>query len=104
MAYDYGGVAALADPTRRSVFELVAKEPRSVADLTRALTVTQSAVSQHLKVLKGAQLVRSETRGRRSIYRLDPRGLHKMRQWLDGMWDEALASFAHELEQSEGED
>jgi DNA-binding transcriptional ArsR family regulator len=91
-------IAALADPTRRSVFELIAKGPRSVAEITRALPVTQSAVSQHLKVLKGAQLVRSDALGNRNIYRLDPRGIEKMRKWLDGMWDQGLATFAKEAE------
>lgn len=98
MANAPGVIAALADPTRRSVFELIAKGPRSVAEITRNLPVTQSAISQHLKILKGAQLVRSETRGTRNIYRLDPRGIEKMRKWLDGMWDQGLASFAREAE------
>jgi len=98
MTYDYGAVVALADPTRRAVFELVASRPRSVADLTRSLPVSQSAVSQHLKVLREAQLVRSEARGTRNIYRLDPKGLQRMRKWLDGMWTDALAAFAQEVE------
>lgn len=101
MTYDYGAIVALADPTRRAVFELVVAQPRSVADLTRSLPVSQSAVSQHLKVLKEAELVRSDHRGTRNIYRLDPKGLERMRKWLDGMWSEALASFAAELERSE---
>jgi DNA-binding transcriptional ArsR family regulator len=101
MANVQGAIAALADPTRRSVFELIVKGPRSVSEITRAFPVTQSAVSQHLKVLKGAQLVRSETRGTRNIYRLDPRGIEKMRIWLDGMWDQSLASFAQRAEKEE---
>lgn len=101
MANALAAIAALADPTRRSVFELIAKRPRSVSEITRALPVTQSAVSQHLKVLKGAQLVRSEAQGTRNIYRLDPRGIAKMRKWIDGMWDQGLASFAHRAEGEE---
>jgi DNA-binding transcriptional ArsR family regulator len=101
MTYGYEAVVALADPTRRAVFELLVAQPRSVADLTRALPVSQSAVSQHLKVLREAELVRSDQRGTRNIYRLDPKGLERMRNWLDGMWSEALASFARQLE---GED
>jgi len=103
MTYDYGAIVALADPTRRAVFEMVAVRPRSVAELTRALPVSQSAVSQHLKVLREARLVRSDQVGTRNIYRLDPQGLDQMRKWLDGMWTEALASFATELEKSEEE-
>ena len=104
MTYDYGEIVALADPTRRAVFEMVVAHPRSVAELTRALPVSQSAVSQHLKVLKEAQLVHAEQRGTRNIYRLDTRGLERMRKWLDGMWMEALTAFAHELEKSEETD
>jgi DNA-binding transcriptional ArsR family regulator len=103
MTYDYGAIVALADPTRRAVFEMVAVRPRSVSELTRALPVSQSAVSQHLKVLREARLVRSDQVGTRNIYRLDPQGLDQMRQWLDGMWTEALASFATGLEKSEEE-
>ena len=76
----------------------MAERPRSVAEITRSLSVSQSAVSQHLKVLKTAELVRSHPHGTRNIYRLDPRGIEKMRAWLDGMWSEALASFAREVE------
>jgi DNA-binding transcriptional ArsR family regulator len=102
MTYDYGAVVALGDPTRRAVFELVAARPRSVAELARSLPVSQSAVSQHLKVLRQAYLVRFETRGTRNIYQLDPRGLQHMRQWLDSMWTDALAAFAREVESDEG--
>jgi len=101
MTYDYIAMEALADPTRRAVFELVAARPRSVAELTRALPVTQSAVSQHLKVLRAAELVTSHQQGTRNIYRLDRRGLERMRHWLDSMWSQALDAFASELERSE---
>jgi DNA-binding transcriptional ArsR family regulator len=90
-------MTALADPTRRKVFELVAELPRSVADITRVLPVSQPAVSQHLKVLKEARLVRSEARGASNIYRLDPHGLGEVRAWLDGMWGDALDAFQQEI-------
>lgn len=98
MTYDYGAMIALSDPTRRAVFELVAARPRSVAELARSLPVSQPAVSQHLKVLREAELVRSEKSGARNIYRLDPKGLERLRTWLDGMWGEALTSFSREIE------
>jgi DNA-binding transcriptional ArsR family regulator len=101
MPYDYAAITALSDPTRRGVFELVAARPRSVADLARCLPVSQPAVSQHLKVLRDAELVRSDKIGTRNIYRLDHKGLQRMRTWLDGMWDVALASFAREIESFE---
>jgi DNA-binding transcriptional ArsR family regulator len=95
-------IQALADPTRRQVFELVAKRPRSVADLTKSLPVTQSAISQHLKVLKDASLVQAEKVGTRNIYRIDTAGLGKMRAWLDRQWADSLSAFKTEVE-SKGE-
>lgn len=94
MAYDYAQIAALADPTRRTIFERVAERPCSVAEITRTLPVSQSAVSQHLKVLREAQLVRMEPQGTRNIYQIDPAGLGHMRAWLDRLWADALVEFA----------
>ena len=93
MTYDYAQIAALADPTRRTIFERVAQRPCSVAEITRTLPVSQSAVSQHLKVLKEAQLVRMQPRGARNIYHIDPAGLGRMRAWLDRLWGDALDGF-----------
>jgi DNA-binding transcriptional ArsR family regulator len=93
MTYDYRHMVALADPTRRQIFELVAANPRSVVELTRLLPVSQPAVSQHLKVLRAARLVRAEPRGASNIYHIDPDGLGEMRAWLDNMWTDALAAF-----------
>jgi DNA-binding transcriptional ArsR family regulator len=100
MAYDYAGMVALSDPTRRKIFELVAKSARSVADLTRALPVSQPAVSQHLKVLREAKLVRSTPDGARSIYAVDKRGLAEIRKWLDSLWDDALDAYQQEINRS----
>ncbi|MER9971874.1 metalloregulator ArsR/SmtB family transcription factor [Mesorhizobium sp. M0060] len=100
MVYDYAGMVALADPTRRKVFELIADRPRSVIDLTRVLPVSQPAVSQHLKVLKEARLVRAEPKGASNIYHLDPHGLGEMRAWLDRMWGDAIDAFKREVDNS----
>ncbi|MER8779759.1 metalloregulator ArsR/SmtB family transcription factor [Mesorhizobium sp. M0437] len=100
MIYDYAGMVALSDPTRRKVFELIADRPRSVIDLTRVLPVSQPAVSQHLKVLKEARLVRAEPKGASNIYHLDPHGLGEMRAWLDRMWGDALDAFKREVDNS----
>lgn len=86
--------AALADPTRRQVFERLCQGPRSVGALAAGLPVSRPAVSQHLKVLKEAGLVADEPDGARRVYRIDPKGLAEIRQWLDGVWDDALAAFA----------
>jgi DNA-binding transcriptional ArsR family regulator len=85
--------AALGDPTRRAIFERVAARPAAVGELARGLPVSRPAVSQHLKVLKEAGLVSETPDGTRRIYRLDPRGIAAMRDWLDAHWATALAAF-----------
>ncbi len=92
-------MTALGEPMRRQIFELLARRPQSVADLTKALPVSQSAISQHLKVLKSARLVQAQAAGTRRIYRIDPAGLGQMRAWLDRHWAEALEVFATQTEQ-----
>jgi DNA-binding transcriptional ArsR family regulator len=84
---------ALADPTRRQLFERLAHRGRSVGELASGLPVSRPAVSQHLKVLKRAGLVIDEQDGARRVYRIDPRGLQMMRGYLDRFWDRALAAF-----------
>lgn len=84
----------LADPTRRKLVERLRKRPHAVGELVRHLGVSQPAVSQHLKVLRGARLVRSRRDGRRRIYALDPVGIAALKSYLDGMWSDALAAFA----------
>ena len=86
-------LAALGDPTRRVIFERVARRPSAVGDLARGLPVSRSAVSQHLRVLKEAGLVRQTAEGTRRIYHLDPRGIAAMRRWLDAHWAAALDAF-----------
>lgn len=94
-------IAALADPTRRAVFERLREGPQPVAAIARELPVSRPAVSQHLKVLKEAGLVRDEPRGTARIYRIHAPGLAELRQWLDGFWDEALARFKDYAEERE---
>ncbi len=93
MSNRYHGFAALADPTRRQVFERLAKRPLSVGALADELPVSRPAVSQHLRVLKDAGLVVDERDGTRRVYRVDPRGIEAMRRYLDRFWDRALAAF-----------
>ena len=96
-------IVALADPPRVAVFELVAEQPRSVAEITRALTVTQSAVSQHLKVLREARLVRAKPKGASNIYHIDPDGLAALRAELDRFWSKTLAAYKVAVEQTQEE-
>ena len=93
--------AALADPTRRSVFEKIVEEPQTVGALAAQLPVSRPAVSQHLKVLKEAGLVADEARGTSRIYRIDPQGLGPIRRWLDEQWDRSLANFKRLAEQED---
>lgn len=89
---------ALGDSTRRSVFELLAAGPRSVAEIAADLPVSRPAVSQHLKVLKEAGLVSSTPVGTRRLYELDPQGLAAIRGYFDQFWNQALAAFANAAE------
>ena len=84
---------ALGDPTRRTIFERVARRPRSVAELARGFHVSRPAVSQHLRVLKEAGLVHDRSEGTRRIYSADQRGVKALRDYLDRFWDRTLASF-----------
>jgi DNA-binding transcriptional ArsR family regulator len=95
------GWTALADPTRRLVFELVVERPRAVGELARALPISRPAVSQHLKLLKTAGLVLDRAEGTRRIYRANPDGLRELRDELDRFWNQALANFKHIVEQPE---
>ncbi len=101
MTYDLA-LTALADPTRRQVFELLRSGPRSVGALAQALPVSRPAVSQHLKILKDAGLVADRAEGTRRVYYIDPKGLAAVRRWLDGFWDEALTAFAADAEAQAG--
>jgi DNA-binding transcriptional ArsR family regulator len=99
MTYDTA-LAALADPTRRAVFERLRSGPRSVKALAHGMPVSRPAVSQHLKVLKEAGLVADRPEGNRRVYYVDPDGLGALRGWLDQFWDAALAAFQAEAEAS----
>lgn len=97
MTYEMA-LTALADPTRRAVFERLRSGAMSVGEIATGMPVSRPAVSQHLKVLKEAGLVRDESHGARRLYELDPGGLAELRAWLDNFWDEALDAFKAEVE------
>jgi len=91
----YGGEAltALGDPTRRAIFECLARGPKAVGQLASELPVSRPAVSQHLRVLKEAGLVAGRAAGTRRIYQIQPQGVQAIHAYLDQMWGQALASF-----------
>ena len=88
----------LGDPTRRKVLERLRSGPLSVGEIARDMPVSRPAVSQHLAILKEAQLVADRPVGTRRVYYIDPRGLSAVRAWFDQFWDQALASFQEEVD------
>jgi DNA-binding transcriptional ArsR family regulator len=93
-------LAALADPTRRAIFERLARRPMSVGELAAGFTVSRPAVSQHLKALKAARLVEHEKSGTQNIYRVDPEGIAALRRYLDNLWARALPDLKAAAESS----
>ena len=96
--------AALADPTRRAIFERLIKKPLAVGAVAEAFPISRPAVSQHLRVLKEARLVMHERSGTQNIYRVNPEGIAALRKYLDAMWARALPDFklAAELSYRQG--
>ncbi|WP_055478007.1 ArsR/SmtB family transcription factor [Sphaerimonospora mesophila] len=91
-------LSALADPTRRAIFECLARGPKAVGLLAEQLPVSRPAVSQHLRVLKDAGLVTDQADGTRRVYRIDRRGVDAIHAYLDQMWGRALRSFQETAE------
>ena len=94
----------LGDPTRRTIFETLAAGPLSVGELAERLPVSRPAVSQHLRALKEAGLVRDRAVGTRRIYHVDPTGVAALRAYLDQIWGEALAAFKDAVESDRADD
>lgn len=92
MAYEQA-LVALADSTRRQLFECVRQRDYTVCELAVALKITQPAVSQHLRVLKDASLVTLRQDGVRRYYRPNPEGLADLRAYVESLWDDALAAY-----------
>jgi DNA-binding transcriptional ArsR family regulator len=86
-------LTALADPTRRAIFERLARRPSAVGELARELPVSRPAVSQHLKVLKSAGLVIDQPAGTRRVYSVDPDGIETIRDYFEQFWQQALVRF-----------
>jgi DNA-binding transcriptional ArsR family regulator len=91
-------VTALADPSRREIFERLAAGPQSVGALALDLPISRPAVSQHLRVLKEAGLVTDRAEGTRRVYQIDPAGLGAIRRWLDQFWERSLDAFQAEAD------
>ena len=92
-------LAALADPTRRQIFERVLTAPQPVGAIADGLPVSRSAVSQHLKVLKEVGLISERRQGTRRLYVADPQALGELRTAIEAMWREALAGMAARIDE-----
>jgi DNA-binding transcriptional ArsR family regulator len=92
-AYGDVDLGILGDPTRRAIFELLARRPSSVGELAEHLPITRQAVSQHLRVLKDGGLVVATPDGTRRIYRLNPDGVAAFQAYFQRIWDTALTAF-----------
>jgi len=88
-----------SQPSSANCAQFSGRKPRSVAEITRQVPVSQSAVSQHLKVLRNSHLIRVEPRGASNVYHIDPQGLGQMRAWLDRFWSKTLAAYKVAVEQ-----
>ena len=99
----YGLVlAALADPTRRKVFETLRFGALPVRQIAASLPVSRPAVSQHLRVLREAGLVRERRFGRQNFYDVVPGGLDALRRYLEDSWGQVLGDFKTAMEREEG--
>lgn len=87
-------LTALADPTRRRIFERLRRRPYTVGEVARRARISQPAASQHLAVLRGARLVRVRREGTRRLYRARPEGLATLRRWIESMWSDVLLAYA----------
>ena len=95
MAYEQV-LVALADPTRRQLFERLRRRPHTVGELTELAGIRQPTVSQHLGVLRAARLVTDRKEGTRRFYSADSAGLAELRAYVESMWDDVLAAYAAE--------
>lgn len=96
------GLDAVGEATRRAILDILRRHPASVAELSAQLPVSRPAVSQHLKILRGARLVRVEARGTRRIYSLDPDGTAELRRYVDRLWDAALGTLDESVNRKRG--
>jgi DNA-binding transcriptional ArsR family regulator len=93
---------ALADPTRRAVFERLADGEKNATQLREGFAISQPAISQHLAVLRSAGLVAEQRNGRHVNYRVDPNGLAPMLRWLNRyriFWPERLEALKQLLKE-----
>lgn len=97
-------LAVLAEPTRRRILDRLGTSERSVGELVAALDLSQPAVSKHLRVLREAGVVSCRAAAQRRLYRVDPRPLRELDEWLAGyrrLWDHHLDALERHLDDQE---
>src|ERR1051326_2381682 len=85
---------ALADPTRRRMFEALRRRPHTVNELAARVRIRQPTASQHLRVLRDAALVSDRRDGTRRYYQASRTGLDQLRRYVDSLWDDVLTAYA----------
>jgi DNA-binding transcriptional ArsR family regulator len=98
VAYPQSQMDALGDPARRAIVERLLHGPVAVGELARDFPISRPAVSQHLRVLKHASLVRDRAVGTRRLYELNPVGVDALRTYFDRFWNDALVAFKRAAE------
>ena len=90
----------MGDTTRRAILARLLKGPMPVGKLARDFPVSRPAISQHLRILKQANLVVDRPTGNRRVYQLNPEGFDSLRDYFDQFWTQALTAFKKKVETS----
>jgi len=98
MTYYDAQLTALGDPTRRAILALLLQGPKPVGRIAKDFPVSRPAISQHLRVLKDANLVVDKPAGTRRLYQLNPEGFESLREYFDQYWNQALSAFKTRVE------
>jgi DNA-binding transcriptional ArsR family regulator len=95
-------IRALAEPKRRAILDLIARDELSAGEIAEHFDVTRPAVSQHLTILKSAGLIAERRDGTRRLYRMEPAGLSELRRYVERLWDAALDTARRLVEEEAG--
>ena len=98
--YQEAKLDALGDATRRAILARLLKGPLPVGKLARDFPISRPAISQHLRILKQANLVVDKPAGNRRVYQLNPEGFDSLRDYFDQFWTQALTAFKKKVETS----
>jgi DNA-binding transcriptional ArsR family regulator len=98
-SYQEAQLDALGDATRRGILARLLNGPLPVGELARGFPVSRPAISQHLRLLKNANLVTDQAIGTRRVYQLHPEGFNSLREYFDQFWNIALESFKKKVEE-----